>query len=103
MRVAQVAMLAHEARQMQIRWGQFQPHLFVRLAAGAGVGRFPCLRMEFATAGTPETAIRLLRAFEQQHIVPLVEAVKQRGDSVGQRHAGSEAGNALPGKQADAE
>jgi hypothetical protein len=58
----------------------------VRLAAGAGVGRFAKVHFQFAATRTPQAAIRLLRAFEQKNFRLLVEAVKQRGDFVGQNH-----------------
>src|SRR5208283_6088286 len=44
------------------------------------------VHFQFPATGTPQTAVRLLRAFEQQHVIALVEAIKQRGDFVGQNH-----------------
>ena len=83
-------MFAHQSREMEIRRQEFQPKLLVRFAGGADVGGFPEVSLEFAAARTPEPAIRLLCAFEQEEIIPFVKAVEQRGDFVRQLHAQSE-------------
>src|ERR1017187_1580556 len=85
-RPALEAVFADEAGQVQIFGAQRQAGFFVRLAAGAGVGRFAAVHFQFPTTGTPQTAVRLLRAFEQKHLLALVEAIQQRGDFVGQNH-----------------
>jgi hypothetical protein len=54
--------------------------------------------VQLAATGTPQAAIWFLRAFQQQHLVPLIETVEQRGDFVGQRHAASETGAGSAGK-----
>ena len=71
---------------MQIGRRELQTDFLVRLAARTGVGRFAAIHLQLAAARTPQTAIRLLRAFEQQDFVALVENVEQRGDFVGQWH-----------------
>ena len=76
---------------MQITRLQLQGNFLLRLATGAGVWRFAILRVQFAAAWAPAPAVRLLRAFQQQDLVALVETVKQRGDFVGQLHVASEA------------
>ena len=85
-RPALEAVFADEAGQVQIFGAQRQAGFLVRLAAGAGVGRFAAVHFQFPATGTPQTAVRLLRAFEQKHLIALVEAIQQRGDFVGQNH-----------------
>ena len=91
-RVALITVLADKAGEMQVAWLKVQAGFFAGLAAGAGIGGFAFVRVQFAAARTPETAIRLLGAFEQEDFIALVEAVEQRGDFVGQLHAASETG-----------
>ena len=83
---------------MQIRRCEFQPYLLARFTARASVRRFAVVRVQLAAARTPQAEVRLLRAFEQQHVVLLAKAVKQRGNFVGQRHPGSEAAGNGAGK-----
>lgn len=91
-RLALEGVFAHEAGQMEIGWGESQAEFLVCLARRANVGRFADVSLEFAAARTPEPEVGLLRAFEQEDFVALVEAVEQRGDFEGQVHARSEAG-----------
>ena len=70
---------------MQIRRGKLDADFLPRLAAGADIGRFADVGFQFPAAGAPPAAIRLLRPFEQQGFVPLVEAKQQRRDFVRQR------------------
>ena len=81
--LALVAMLARQPRQVQVRHGKAQAQLFLRLAAGAGVRRFPRMRMELAAARAPQAEVGLLGALQQQHLVALIEAIEQRRNSVG--------------------
>lgn len=97
-RLALETVFADEAGEVQISRGELLAGFLVRFAAGAGVGRFAFVRVQFAAARTPQTAIRLLRAFEQEDFIALVEAVEQRGDFVRQLHARSEAGAVAGGK-----
>ena len=85
------AMLADQSGEPEIRRQKFQSQFLVGLAGGAGIGGFALVGMQLAPARTPEPAIWLLRPFQQQHFVARVEAVKQRGDLVGQFHRRSEA------------
>ena len=86
MRLALIAVFADEAGEVQIARLELQTGFLARFATGAGVGGFAFVRVQFAAARTPEAAIRLLRAFEQEDFVALVEAVEQGGDFVGQLH-----------------
>ncbi len=88
-RLALETVFAHDSGEMKIRRQKFPPEFLVRFAGGAGVGGFAFLHVQFAAARTPEAAIRLLRAFEQEDFAALVETVEQRGDFVGQLHARS--------------
>ncbi len=80
MRLRLISMLADDSGQMQIRGRNFQSGFFLRLAAGAGVGRFAEVHLQFAAARAPKSAIWFLRAFEQQNFARLVEAIQQRRD-----------------------
>jgi hypothetical protein len=86
MGMALVTVLAHHAGQMQIRHGKLHANLLFRLAAGAGVRGFAEVHLQLAAARTPKASIWFLRALQQKDVVLLVEAIKQRGDFVGQRH-----------------
>jgi len=86
MTLALIAVFTDDAGQVQIRRRDSQPKLFLRFPTSAGIRRFAYVRMQLAAARTPQPAIRLLRAFEQQDMVALIEAIKQRGDFVGKRH-----------------
>ncbi len=87
-----ITVLADQAGQMQIGRRERKPHLLGGLANTAGMRGFPDIGLELAARRAPQVQIRLLRPFEQQHFIPLIEAVKQSGNFVGQRHARSEAG-----------
>ena len=91
-RVALVAMFADDSGQMKIRGLNRLPQFFLGFPAGASVGRLAFSCVQFATRWTPETTVRFLRAFHQQYVVALVEAVEQRSDFIWQRHLPSEAG-----------
>src|ERR1035437_3486017 len=82
-------MFADESGQVQIRRRESQPDFLVRLAAGAGVRGFAEIHFQFAAARTPQAAIRLLRAFEQQDFPAIVEAIQQRSDFIRQSHGRS--------------
>ncbi len=87
MRLALVSLLGDEARQMEVGWLDLEGDFLPGFPASAGVRRFACFRMQFSPARTPQAAIWLLRPFEQQYFVPLVEAVKQRRNLIRQNHA----------------
>ena len=82
MRLALVAVLADDTREVQISWLKGSPNFLARLAAGASVGGFADVHFQFTAARTPEAAIRFLRPFEQQDFIVLVETIEQRGDFV---------------------
>ncbi len=81
-RLALKTVFAYEAGQVEISRGEKQSKFLVRLAGGANVGRFADVGLEFAAARAPEAKVGLLRAFEQEYFIALVEAVEQRGDLV---------------------
>lgn len=82
MGVALVAVLADEAGEVKVGGREREAHFLMRLAAGAGVGRFAEVGLKLAAGRTPQAAIRLLCALEQQDFIRRVEAVEQRGDFV---------------------
>lgn len=92
MRLALVTMLADDAGEVQVARTQPQAGFLPRLATGASVRRLTHIGAELPAARTPEAPVGRLRPLQQQDFVAFVEAVEQRGDFVGQRHAGSEAG-----------
>ena len=92
MRLPLVTVFADETGEMEIPWGELEAGFFECLAAGAGVGGFAFVCMQFPAAWTPKTAIGFLGALEQEDFVRLVETVEQGGDFVRQLHRASEAG-----------
>ena len=80
MRLALITVLTDETGQVQVGWLEHHANFLVRFAASTCVGRFAEVHLELAAARAPEAAIRLLRAFEQQDFVALIENVEQRGD-----------------------
>ena len=83
-RLALKAVFAHEAGEVEIGRREGLAEFLMRLARSADVRGFAEVGLEFAPARTPEAAVGLLGAFEQENFVALVEAVEQRGDFVGQ-------------------
>lgn len=75
-------MFAEEAGEMEVRPKKLLAEFLVRLARRTGVGGFTFVRVQLAAARTPEAAIRLLRAFEQEDFISLIKAIQQRGDFV---------------------
>lgn len=90
-RLALKPMLTHHPRQMKIRCRKLQPQFLMRFPGRTSIGRLPLVRVKLSTAWTPEPAIRFLRSLQQQNLVLLVEAIKQRSNFVRQLHPGSEA------------
>lgn len=82
MTLAEIAVLADEPGQVQIRRGQFHAQFLLRLAAGAGVGRLTGIGVQLPAAWAPKAEIRLLRTLQQQHLIPLIKAIEQRGDFI---------------------
>lgn len=91
-RVPLIAVLTDEAGEMQVARVELQAGFLAGLAAGAGIGGFTLVRVQFAAARTPAAAIRFLSAFEQEDFIALIETVEQCGDLVRQLHAVSETG-----------
>jgi len=81
-----VTVFADKSRQVQVSRLQSQPEFLLSFTAGASVGRLAAFRVQFATAGTPATAIRLPSPFHQEYFIAFVETVKQRGNAVRQGH-----------------
>ena len=82
MRPAFVAVFTDQAGQVQGGGIDGKAEFFARFPAGAGVRRFTDFRVQLAARRAPETTVRFVRAFQEQHLVLLVEAVKQCGDLV---------------------
>ena len=95
-----VAVLADESGEVQVSRCEGEADFLVGFATSTGIGRLASLGVELAAAGTPESAVGFLRAFEQEHVAALIETVEERGDLVGQRHARSEAGRRAWDKRA---
>ena len=81
-----VAVLADESGQMQIARLNRQPQFFLCFATGTGVRRFAGVSVKFAAARTPKATIGFLRAFQQQHVILIVETIEQRRNFVRQSH-----------------
>ncbi len=73
---------AHEAGKVEVGRRELLAEFLVRLARGADVGRFAEVGLKLAAARTPEAEVGLLGAFEQEDFVALVEAVKQRSNTI---------------------
>ena len=84
--LALVPVLADKARQMQLRRANFNAQLLSGFTTGAHIWGFTNVHLQLAAAGTPIPPVWLLCPFEQQHVVALVKAIKQRGNFVWQRH-----------------
>jgi hypothetical protein len=82
-----VTAFADQAGQMQVRRTQGNANFLPGFAAAAGKGRLARGHFKLAAARAPEAAVGLLRAPHQEHFIRAIEAVEQRGDFVGQRHA----------------
>jgi len=86
MTLSLIPVFADDARQVQIRRPYLQPEFFPGFPARAGMRRLPRVSAQLSTARTPQPQVRLLRPFQQQHLIPAVEAVKQRCNFVGKIH-----------------
>ena len=82
-----VAVLTYQPSQVQVARLEGQAQLLLSLSAGAGIRRLACGRVEFSAARAPEALVRLLGAVQQQHFILLIEAVKQSGNLIRQRHS----------------
>ena len=83
---------------MQIGWFYLEAHFFKCFAAGADVRGFARVGFQFAAARTPHSPVRLLRPLQQEHFILLVKKIKERRNSVRQRHDG-ESNKETAGKQ----
>jgi hypothetical protein len=88
MALAEIAVFAHDAGQMQICRCDSPAEFFLRFTARAGIRRFADVCVQLSAARTPQPSIRFLCSLEQQHLIGFIEAVEQRGDFVRQRHTG---------------
>src|SRR4051794_27023876 len=59
MRLTFVSVFADDPRQVKVAWLQLQSHLLLPFPAGATVRRFTNLRVQFPSARTPQTQVRL--------------------------------------------
>ncbi len=80
--LSKITVFADRGREVKIAGVEADAEFLTGFPASAGIRRFTNVRMEFAPARTPKPAIRFLRAFQEQHAIPLVKAIKQRGDAV---------------------
>src|SRR5437899_12857966 len=87
MRPPFVTMFTDDPGQVKLATPHAQTQFLSRLAAGAGIWRLARLGLQLAAAGAPQPAVRLAGALQQQHLVPLIEAVKERGDLVREGHS----------------
>jgi len=85
-RVTLVTVFAHEAGEVEVRRQKIQARFLARFPGGTRVGRFADLGLEFTAARAPTAEVGRLGALEQEDFIAGVEAVKQRGDLVRQRH-----------------
>jgi hypothetical protein len=81
-----VRVFTDDGSEMQIGRRDVEIDLLAGLAAGAGVRRFAFVNVNLAAARAPESAVRFLGAFEEEHFVVLVETIEKRGDFVGEFH-----------------
>jgi len=86
MTLALVPMLADNSRQMQIGGGNPESHLLSSFSASAGVRRFALFRVQFAATRAPQSQIRFLRPFQQQHLIVVIKTVEQSRDVVWHPH-----------------
>lgn len=87
MRLFSVAAFTDQPSEVQVCRSHPNAQFFLCFAAGGRVRRFAGSRIELSAARTPEPTIGLLRPFEKEHAVLLVEAVEERRDVVRQgRH-----------------
>jgi hypothetical protein len=77
-----VAVLAHEAREMEVGGLKLNPKFFPGLAARRGIRRLTTGGVEFPATRTPKAKVRLLRALHQQHAILFVETIEQRRNLV---------------------
>ena len=80
---------------------QLQPEFLPGLTAGADVGRLAEVGVQLSSAWAPEAPVGLLRPFQQENLVLLVEAVEQRRYFVRQNHEPAQPGSAGGAKQAE--
>ena len=78
MRLAGVAVLADDTREMEVGGLNLNAEFFPRLAARRCVRRLPIRGVELSPTRTPKAKIRLLRPLHQQHAILFVETIEQR-------------------------
>src|SRR5207247_2809174 len=90
MTLALIAMLAYQTGQVQVSRQERDAEFLLRLTAGARVGRFTFIRVQFSAAGTPQPEIWLLGPLQQKDFVLVIETIKERSDLVRQGHGRNE-------------
>ena len=60
-----VAVFTDEAGEVEVAWAKVEPHFFLGLAAGAGVGRLTMVATHLASGWAPFAEVGVLRALEQ--------------------------------------
>jgi hypothetical protein len=86
MALPKVTVLADDPGEMQFAMLKLKPKFFFGLAAGAFVWRFAGISVKLAATRTPETAIGLEVAMQQQDLVFIAKTVKQRRNFIRQTH-----------------
>ena len=86
MGAALISLFAHNAGEVEIGGSESDAHFFMGFSTGTIVGRFPAVRFQFASTGTPQSLVRFLGPFEQEDPILRIEDVEQRGDLVWERH-----------------
>ena len=76
--LAGAAVLADEAREMEVGGLDLNAEFFPGLAARRGVRGLAASGVELSTTRTPKAEVRLLRALHQQHATLFVETIEQR-------------------------
>lgn len=77
MRRSLVTLFTDQSGEVQVGGLKGPLHFFGGLAASAGVGGFALVEVQFATAGTPATAVWLPIALQQEHFIPVIEWIEQ--------------------------
>jgi hypothetical protein len=86
MRLTRETFLADQAREMEIVGLKREAKLLTSLASRTGMGGFSVRSVEFAAGRAPKSFIGGPHPMEEKDLIPLIEAVKQRGNLVRQTH-----------------
>src|SRR5262249_38675235 len=76
MALSLIAVFAYYASQMQVGSRKPQSEFLFGLTTSAGVRGLANIRVQLSPTGTPESEIRLLRPFQEQHLIKVIEAIE---------------------------